>query len=79
VLPQQIIFGDTSNRPMNDLSVMLDEIFYPMLNNPVNQEGWPDVIKKDVETQVQDLRNLLAEVTNLIKCLYYERLKWKIT
>ncbi len=79
MLPQQIIFGDTSNRPMNDLSVMLDEIFYPMLNNPVNQEGWPDVIKKDVETQVQDLRNLLAEVTNLIKCLYYERLKWKIT
>lgn len=57
---------------MNDLSIMLDNVFYPMLNNPANQEGWPDVIKKDVETHIQDLRNLLAEVTDF--SYYYERL-----
>ena len=54
--------GDMSPRPMNDISILLDEIYYPILNNPANQEGWPDVIKKDVDLHIQDLRNAIAEV-----------------
>lgn len=52
-----------STRPINDLSILLDEIYYPILNNPGNQEGWPEVIKKDVDLHIQDLRNVIAEVS----------------
>lgn len=47
---------------MDDVSVILDDIFYPMLANPSNQVGWPEVIMKDVDSHVQELRNVLAEV-----------------
>lgn len=59
---QAIICGDMSQRPMNDISILLDEVYYPILNNPANHEGWPDVIKKDVDLHIQDLRNTIAEV-----------------
>lgn len=61
---QALIFGDMSPRPMNDISILLDEVIYPILNNPVNQEGWPEVIKKDVDLHIQDLRNVIAEVSS---------------
>ena len=59
---QELIFGDMSSRPINDLSVMVDEIFYPILNNPANQTGWPEVIKKDMDFHLQELKNVVAEV-----------------
>lgn len=54
--------GDMSPRPMNDISILLDEVYYPILNNSANQQGWPEVIKKDVDLHIQDLRNVIAEV-----------------
>ena len=57
-----------SHRPMNDLSVLLDEVYYPILSNPANQEGWPDVIKKDLDLHIQDLRNVIAEVRKIKNC-----------
>lgn len=59
---QDIIFGDLSARPINDVAVLLDEIYYPILNNPANQEDWPEVIKKDLLLQIQEIRNVIAEV-----------------
>ncbi|KAG5679915.1 hypothetical protein PVAND_009451 [Polypedilum vanderplanki] len=61
-----IIYGDMSPNPINDLSVILDEIVYPILSNPLNQENWPEVIKKDVDSHVQELRNVIAEVKGSI-------------
>lgn len=60
---QALIFGDMSNRPIQDISILLDDVYYPILKNPKNQEGWPDVIKKDVDAHVQGLRNTIAEVS----------------
>lgn len=51
-----------SGSPIDDVSVILDEILYPMLSNPKNQAGWPDVIIKDIDSHIQDLRNVIAEV-----------------
>jgi dynein heavy chain len=51
-----------SGSPIDDVSVILDEILYPMLSNPQNQIGWPDVIKKDIDSHIQELRNVIAEV-----------------
>lgn len=54
-----------SNRPIQDISVLLDDVYYPILKNPKNQENWPDIIKKDVDSHVQGLRNAIAEVSLL--------------
>lgn len=51
-----------SGSPIDDVSVILDEVLYPMLSNPKNQVGWPDVIKKDIDSHIQELRNVIAEV-----------------
>lgn len=51
-----------SAKPMHDISILLDDIFYPILNNPSNQTKWPEVIKKDIDLHIQDLRNAIAEV-----------------
>lgn len=51
-----------SHRPIEDLSILVDEFMLPVLSNPLNQEGWPDVVKKDVEYHIQEFRNIIAEV-----------------
>ncbi|XP_058455827.1 dynein beta chain, ciliary-like isoform X2 [Malaya genurostris] len=59
---EQIMYGDLSANPIDDLATIVDEIFYPIISNPRNQDGWPDVIKKDVDSHFQDLRNIITEV-----------------
>ncbi|XP_058061407.1 LOW QUALITY PROTEIN: dynein beta chain, ciliary-like [Anopheles bellator] len=59
---EQIIYGDLTPNPIDDLSILVDEIFYPMINNPQNQEGWPTAIVKDIDSHVQELRNIISEV-----------------
>lgn len=60
---ENLIFGEIPPKPMNGISVLLDDIFYPILNNANNQVEWPEVIKKDIDLHVQDLRNAIAEVS----------------
>lgn len=33
-----------------------------MITNPHNTKGWPEVVKKDTEKQIQKLRNNIDEV-----------------
>lgn len=65
-LHQSLVFGDMSGSPIEDLAVVLDEVLYPMLSNPDNQVGWPEIIKKDVDSHFQELRNVIAEVSRCI-------------
>lgn len=51
-----------SSRPMSDLSILLDNVYIPILNNVLNMENLPQVIKKDIDSKIQDLRNVIAEV-----------------
>lgn len=52
-----------SSKCIDDLSIMVDQIFYPILKNPMNHDGWPEVVCKDVSSQIQELRNTIAEVS----------------
>lgn len=63
------MYGDLSAGPIDDLAVIVDEVFYPIISNPRNQEGWPDVIKKDVDSHFQDLRNIITEVISHVAFL----------
>lgn len=69
ILSQILIFGDMSSSPVNDLSVILDDIVYPILSNPQNQSEWPEVVKKDVDFHVQELRNVIAEVNYFVSSI----------
>lgn len=51
-----------SPKPLIDMTVLLENIYYPLMHNPQNQATWPEIIKKDVELQVQELRNAISEV-----------------
>lgn len=51
-----------SSQPVEDLAVLVDHVFFPILNNPLNQEGWPNVVIKDILEHIQELRNIVAEV-----------------
>ncbi|GAB0093903.1 hypothetical protein DMENIID0001_090950 [Sergentomyia squamirostris] len=57
-----IIFGDTSSRSIEDLAVLVEEVFFPLLSNQLNRIDWPEPIAKDVESHMQELRDVVAEV-----------------
>ena len=39
----EVIYGDFGDVPLEHLSVLAQEVFLPMLCNPRNQVGWPEV------------------------------------
>jgi len=47
-LDTEIMFGDFGELPLENLSAISQEVFLPMMCNPLNQEGWPEVISKEV-------------------------------
>lgn len=57
--------GSISSRPINDLSILVDEVFVPVLTSTVNHVGWPGVVIQDIDSQLLMLRNCIAEVTLL--------------
>lgn len=52
-----------SPKPIDDLAIMIDNLYYPLLTNPLNQKGWPETMSKDMEMHLQELRNTIAEVS----------------
>lgn len=59
-----------SPKPINDLSILIDEVFYPLLSNVANQRSWLEVSKNDVDAQFQELRNTIAEASSFHKCTH---------
>ncbi|KAE8736964.1 hypothetical protein FOCC_FOCC017583 [Frankliniella occidentalis] len=57
-----LIFGDMAPRPVEELAVLVDEVFMPLLVNPVNQRGWPTVVAEDVKKHLYGLKCDLYEV-----------------
>lgn len=60
-LRDALTFGSCSNNPIRDLSTLTDEVFVPILTNPLNQVGWPKVLGQDISLKLQELRNNIAE------------------
>ena len=57
-----LIFGDMAPRPVDELAVLVDEVFMPLLVNPVNHRGWPAVVADDVKKHLYGLKCDLYEV-----------------
>ena len=56
---KEVIYGDFGDVPLEHLSLLAQEVFLPMLCNPRNQVGWPEVITKEV---VENLHKFIANV-----------------
>ena len=44
----EIVVGDLGDVPLEYLSTVSQEVFLPILTNPRNQKGWPEVLSKDI-------------------------------
>ncbi|KAI8033240.1 hypothetical protein M5D96_014004 [Drosophila gunungcola] len=61
-----LLIGDLLPNPLANLSVLCDEVFFPLLNNTVNQVGWTSVIANDMKTESQEMRNGIAQMKGLV-------------
>ncbi|KAL9894878.1 dynein beta chain, ciliary [Glossina fuscipes] len=61
-----LMIGDILPNVLENLSVICDDVIFPLLNNPVNQNGWTSVIVNDMKTESQDLRNGIAQMKGLV-------------
>ncbi|CAH0551274.1 unnamed protein product [Brassicogethes aeneus] len=62
-----VAFGDMAGKPIDELAVLLEGVFAPILSHPGNQKGWPKVVAKDVMQHVQDFRNIVEQIRGAMK------------
>lgn len=60
------MIGDILPNVLENLSVLCDDVIFPVVNNPVNQDGWTSVIVNDMKTESQDLRNGIAQMKGIV-------------
>jgi dynein heavy chain, axonemal len=63
----EIQFGDLSSAPLDFTTVLLDDIFLPMVANRRNQDSWPDVMSSDVLKHMHEIKSSLYIVSGQIK------------
>ena len=54
-----MLYGDLSDVPLEQLSAIAQEVYLPLLTNPRNQDGWPEVVTKEV---LENLHKFIANV-----------------
>lgn len=54
--------GDLAPRLIDELAALVDEVFVPLLSNPLNHEGWPLVVSQDILKQIHNLKSTVYEV-----------------
>lgn len=59
-----VILGDLAPRLIDELAALVDEVFVPLLSNPLNHEGWPLVVSQDILKQIHSLKSTVYEVRN---------------
>ncbi|KAI5737346.1 hypothetical protein M8J76_012600 [Diaphorina citri] len=61
-----IIYGDLCAKPIDQLAVLTEEVFVPMLSNPYVHKNWPSMVVTDVKKHVTDLKNSVNQVRGLL-------------
>ncbi|KAF2900340.1 hypothetical protein ILUMI_05842 [Ignelater luminosus] len=62
-----LLFGDMSPKPVEELAVLIEEVFVPLLTNPANQQGWPKVVADDVLKHVYAFRNNVYQIKGALR------------
>ncbi|KAF7461423.1 hypothetical protein GHT09_014997 [Marmota monax] len=62
-----LLYGDISPLPVDQLIVVVEEVLYSLLNQSENMEGWPRVVSEDIVKQVHKLKNEMFVMGGKIK------------
>lgn len=57
-----IVFGDMSCRPVDELAVLCEEVFMPLVKNIENSKTWPLVVQEDIRNQIISFNKNLYQV-----------------
>lgn len=60
-----LILGEFSSKPVEELAVLTEQVFFPMLSNTANHQGWPNVVSKDVITHIEAFKNTMYQVIHV--------------
>ena len=52
---KELSYGDIGPQPLENLQILLDEVYAPLLLNKKNQKKWPDVVTEDLLRHFQKL------------------------
>jgi len=63
----QIMFGDLSYSPLDQLSSLIEDVVWPLLANDRNHESWPHVVSGDVLKHVNKLKSNVFVVSGQVK------------
>ncbi|XP_078230912.1 dynein axonemal heavy chain 17 isoform X3 [Callithrix jacchus] len=63
----QLLYGDISPTPVDQLIVVVEEVLYSLLNQSENMDGWPQVVSEDIVKQVHRLKNEMYVMSGKIK------------
>lgn len=66
-LDQELTMGDLSSNPLEFLSVLLDEVYLPLLTNTKNLESWPEVVANDVLRHFHNLNSAVFVISGKSK------------
>nr|CAH7754609.1 unnamed protein product [Callosobruchus chinensis] len=62
-----LAFGDMAGKPVDELAVLMEGVFVPILSNPKNQRGWPKVVTEDVVSHVRNFKNTVDQIRGAMK------------
>ncbi|CAH1128373.1 unnamed protein product [Ceutorhynchus assimilis] len=62
-----LTFGDMSGKPIEDLSVLVEGVFVPLMSNTDNQKGWPRVVAQDVVAHIRTFKNTVDQIKGAMK------------
>lgn len=57
-----LIYGDLATRTIDQLSVLVEEIFVPLLAFKENYKAWPTMVGQDVQKQIHSLKSTVHQV-----------------
>ncbi|KAJ3090810.1 hypothetical protein HK102_002597 [Quaeritorhiza haematococci] len=66
-LDQELTMGDIMPNPLEFLSVLLEEVYQPLLTNPRNLESWPEVVANDVIRHFHNLNGAVFVISGKAK------------
>lgn len=59
-----LLFGDMGCKPVEELAVLVEQVYAPLLCNKQNHLGWPHVVSEDVINHVLAFKNTVYQVTH---------------
>lgn len=63
---QMLLYGDISSNTLDSFTILIDEIYGSLLNNPLNQCAWPKLLQKDVADKFYEILESVAVVKGFL-------------